>query len=232
MSWQMKDSNMDPKWVEDMWAKFPCQKVIDQNGVENGNYRTGPVRGSFLNILSRSPVKQQSDGSKIGGKYGGSALFPLAADLSLLATAAKELALTKWPDYGKTNAEGHNIGPKLKSPFNQQADKLKFDGYMHGGIYITAVADQRAPYAVNTQGVPITDEALIYPGAWYFFVLRPFIYDVGVNKGVSFGLQGVMKIADDQNIGGEGTSNPASDFHGVSIDTSAQAASVNAASLF
>lgn len=228
----MKDSDMDPKWVEEMWQKFPCVKVVDQNGVENGNYRTGPVRGSFLNILSRSPVKQQADGSKIGGKYGGSALFPVAADISLLGGAARDLALTKWPDYGKTNAEGHNIGPKLNSPFNRQDEKLKFEGYTPGGIFITAVADQRQPYIVDARGVPITEERLVYPGAWFLFVIRPFIFDKGVNKGVSFGLQGLMKIADDKDIGGGGSSNPASDFHGVSIDTSAQAASVNAASLF
>ena len=232
MTWQMKDSDMDPKWTEDMWNKFPCQMIVDANGAENGNYRTGPVRGSFLNILTRSPVKSQKDGSSIGGKFGGTALFPVAADISLLGSAAKALALTKWPDYGKTDEAGNNIGPKLKSPFNQQGEKMAFEGYTAGGICITAVADQRAPYAVNTQGVPITDEALLYPGAWYFFVLRPFLYDVGVNKGVSFGLQGVMKIADDRNVGGGGGSNPASDFAGVQIDTSAQAAAINPAGLF
>jgi len=73
---------------------------------------------------------------------------------------------------------------------------------------------------------------LIVSGAWYFFVLRPFVFDAGLKKGVSFGLQGVMKIADDRAFGGGGGGNPAADFAGVSIDTSAQAAAVNPAGLF
>lgn len=229
-TWQMKDSEMDPKWVEEMWGKFPCAQVLDANGVPNGNYRTGPVRGSFMHVLVRSPVKETPNG-KIGGKFDGTALFPPAADLTVLGQAAKELALTKWPDYGKTDAAGNNIGPNLHSPFNQQSAKASQPGYTPGGVCITAVADQRSPYAVDARGAPITDNNLLYSGAWYFFIIRPFIFDVGMKKGVSFGLQGVMKIADDAKLGGGG-SDPKADFAGVAIDTSAQAAAVNPASLF
>lgn len=232
MTWQMKDSDMDPKWIEEMWQKFPCAKVVDANGVENGNYRTGPVRGSFMHVLVRSPIKETAQG-KIGGKFDGTALFPPAADLSVLSAGAKELALAHWPDYGKTDAAGNNIGPNLHSPFNQQSQKLNQPGYTAGGVYITSVADQRAPYAVNGQGAPIIDNNEIYSGAWYFFIIRPFKFDVGMKKGVSFGLQGVMKIADDARLGGGGGGgNPGADFAGVSIDTSAQAAAVNPANLF
>lgn len=221
MTYAMNASDMDPKWIEDMWAKFPCQKIVDQNGVENGNFRTGPVRGSFMSVLTRNkPIAPNPT-----GKFSATALFPPAADLSILKAAATEAALSKWPQAGQQG------GPTLHTPFRPQADKANLEGYTPGGVFITATADQRAPYAVDARGAPITEEAQLLSGAWYFFVLRPFIFDAGLKKGVGFGLQGVMKIAEDRSFGGGG-SNPKSDFHGVSIDTSAQAASVNAASLF
>jgi len=222
MTYQMNASDMDPKWVEDMWAKFPCTKVVDANGVENGNYRSGPVRGSFMNVLQRGkPIAPATT-----GKFGATALFPPAADIALLKQAATDAAVAKWPTAGQVG------GPTLHTPFRQQADKANLEGYTPGGVFITATADQRAPYAVNAQGVPITENGLIVSGAWYFFVLRPFMFDAGLKKGVSFGLQGVMKIADDRAFGGGGGGNPAADFAGVSIDTSAQAAAVNPAGLF
>lgn len=221
MTYTMNASDMDPKWIEDMWAKFPCQKIVDQNGVENGNYRTGPVRGSFMSVLQRNkPIAPNPT-----GKFSATALFPPAANIDILKQAATEAALAKWPQAGQVG------GPTLHTPFRQQADKANLEGYTPGGVFITATADQRAPYAVDARGAPITEDSHVMSGAWYLFVLRPFVFDAGLKKGVSFGLQGVMKIADDRTFGGGG-SDPRSDFHGVSIDTSAQAASVNAASLF
>ncbi len=221
MTYAMNASDMDPKWIEEMWAKFPCQKVVDMNGVENGNFRTGPVRGSFMSVLTRNkPIAPNPT-----GKFSATALFPPAADISILKAAATEAALSKWPQAGQVG------GPTLHTPFRQQADKANLEGYTPGGIFITATADQRAPYAVDARGAPITDEALLKSGSWYLFVLRPFVFDAGLKKGVSFGLQGVMLIADDRSFGGGG-SNPAADFAGVAIDTSAQAAAVNPASLF
>lgn len=221
MTYAMNASDMDPKWIEEMWTKFPCAKVLDANGQPNGNFRTGPVRGSFMNVLERGkPIAPNPT-----GKYQGTALFPPAADISLLKTAATEAALSKWANAGQAG------GPTLHTPFRQQSEKPNLEGYTPGGIFITATADQRAPYAVDAQGAPLTDNALVVSGAWYFFVLRPFVFDAGLKKGVSFGLQGVMLIAKDRSFGGGG-GDPRSDFAGVTIDTSAQAAAVNPANLF
>lgn len=221
MTFQMNASDMDPKWVEEMWAKFPCQKVIDANGQPNGNYRTGPVRGSFLNVFERGkPVPPATQ-----GKFTATALFPPAADLGVLKTAATEAALAKWPTAGQVG------GPTLHTPFRQQADKANIEGYTAGGVFIVGVADQRQPYIVDSRGVPITNKDEAQSGFWYLMVLRPFVFDSGLKKGVSFGLNGLMMIAKDKTFGGGGSS-PAADFAGVSIDTSAQAAAVNPASLF
>ena len=221
MTYAMNASDMDPKWVEEMWAKFPCQKIVDANGVPNGNYRTGPVRGSFLHIFERAkPIAPNPT-----GKFTATALFPPAADISVLKQAATETALGKWPNAGQVG------GPTLHTPFRQQADKANIEGYTPGGVFVVGVADQRQPYIVDERGAPIVDRNEAQSGYWYLMVLRPFVFDSGLKKGVSFGINGLMRIAKDKTFGGGG-SNPASDFAGVAIDTSAAAASVNAASLF
>jgi hypothetical protein len=221
MTYAMSASDMDPKWIEEMWAKFPCTKIVDQNGVENGNFRTGPVRLSFLSVFERNkPVPPATV-----GKFSATGLFPPAADLAVLKAAASAAALPKWPTAGQVG------GPTLHTPFRQQADKANLEGYTPGGIFITAVADQRQPYVVDTRNVPITNKDEAQSGFWGFLVLRPFSFDAGLKKGVSFGLQGVMVIAKDRTFGGGGSS-PMADFAGVSIDTSAQAAAINPAGLF
>lgn len=221
MTFKMEASDMDPQWVQDMWAKFPCQKIVDANGVENGNYRTGPVRGSFLNIFARGkPVPPATQ-----GKFTATALFPPAADISVLKTCATEAALGKWPTAGQVG------GPTLHSPFRQQSDKQNIEGYTPGGVFIVGVADQRQPYIVDARGAPIVSADEAQSGFWYLMVLRPFTFDSGLKKGVSFGLNGLMMIAKDRTFGGGGSS-PGADFAGVQIDTSAQAAAINPASLF
>lgn len=222
MTWQMDHSDMDPSWIEQMWGRFPCEQIKDAAGAPNGNYRTGPVRGSFIHLFERSkPIAPNPT-----GKYTFTALFPPSADLSVLKQAATAAALEKWPRAGQSD------GPTLHSPFRQQTEKAKFDGYKNeGGVFITAVADQRQPYIVDAQGAPITDPKLVQSGFWYLAVVRPFVFDAGMKKGVSFGINGVMLIAKDKEFGGGG-SNPAADFAGVQIDTSAQAAAVNPGALF
>lgn len=224
MTWQMKDSDMDPAWVEQMWQKFPCAQVLDANGQPNGNYRTGPVRGSFLHIFERSkPIAPNPQ-----GKYTATALFPPAADLTVLKNAAAEAAIAKWPAAADPDPSKR---PTLHSPFRQQGDKANIGGYTPGGIFVVGVADQRQPYVVDERGAPITDPKEVESGYWYLMVLRPFVFDSGLKKGVSFGINGLMRIAKDKTFGGGG-SNPVEDFAGVAIDTSAGASAVNAAALF
>lgn len=228
--WQLPESDMDPAWIQSSWEKNPCVKIIDQNGVPNGNYRTGPVRGSFVNIFDRSkPIPPATT-----GKYGSDLLFPPAADLSVLKAAASETALAKWKDAGQKDAHGNDVGPALRTPFRQQREKAKHAGYMKtdGGIFLACNADQRQPYIVDARGVPLTEKDKARGGNWFLAVIRPFSYDKGVNKGVAFGLQGLIFIAADKALGGDGGGNPLADMHGAQIDTSATAAAINPAGLF
>ena len=204
-------TNMTDEWIKAALAKNPCVKL------ENGNIRTCPVRLSFVHVFK--PGKAIEEGKE--PKYGVSVLFPVGADISVLQAEARAVAQGKWPKAGTPE------GPKLKGPFLKQDDDAeRYIGYRPGGVLIRALSNQRIA-VVDQNLAPIVDEARVYPGVWAIVTLRAFAYDMGVNKGVSFGLQSVMIIADDQNIGGTGQDNPSTDFASVQVD-----ANLNPSALF
>jgi Protein of unknown function (DUF2815) len=200
-------TNMTDEWIKAALAKNPCVKL------SNGNIRTCPVRLSFPWLFKQSkPIPPNTE-----GKFGATLLFPLGADLSVLKQEAGQCAIDKW---------GAKM-PKLRSPFLEQDEYVdRYPGYVEGGVMIRATANQKIP-TVDQNLSPIVEEEKVYPGVWAIVTVRAFAYDQAVNKGVSFGLQSVMIIADDQNIGGTGSANPQKDFEGVKVD-----ANLNPSALF
>lgn len=170
--------------------------VLDKNPcrlLDSGNIRTCPVRLSFPYLFQKQ--EPMDPGGK--AKYAATLLFPFLADLEVLRDECSRVAKAKWPDAFTKK------GPTLTSPFRDQGDKEKFIGYVPGAIFITASSERRVP-VVDTGMVPIVDEEEVYPGAWVIATLRAFAYDVKVKKGVSFGLQSIMKLANDTKLGGGG----------------------------
>lgn len=198
----MQDSQMTDEWVTAQWKRNPCVALA------NGDLRTGPIRLSFPNLFKPGkPIPPNTE-----GKFGASLLFPAGVDISVLRQASAEVAKAKWPDVGTLKV------PKLKSPFlSQDEDAGRYVGYEEGGVLIRTIANQKMP-VVDLRLAPVVEESKVYPGVWALVTIRPFAYDKGVNKGVSFGLQTVMIVADDTNIGGTGSANPNEAFAGVSID--------------
>lgn len=193
-------TNKSAEWIASALAKVPCVML------PNGNLRTCPVRLSFPNLFDRSkPIPPN-----VEGKFGANLVFPVGADIAVLKEEAGKVTKAKWSEAGTPK------GPKLKSPFKDQGDMLRYDGYNEGGIFLSPTSD-RQPAVVDANGIVITDKARVYPGVWAVCTLRPYTYDKGVNKGTSFGLQSVMIVADDKNLGGGGE-NIADAFGGVSLD--------------
>ena len=183
--------------------------------LDNGNIRTCPVRLSFPNIFKPGkPIPPNTE-----GKYGANLIIPPIAETGLIVSEVRKAILAKWPTAGTPQ------GPKLKSPFKKQNEMLKYEGYNEEGIFLTTIAGNKVP-CVHQNMSPVVDESKVYPGVWAIVTIRPFVYDKGVNKGASFGLQSVMLVADDKNLGGGG-SNPVADFAGVKFDSS-----VNPSALF
>ena len=191
------NTRMTDAWIMQALDANPA-KVL-----ESGNIMTPPCRLSFPHLFK--PQDPLEPGGK--AKYTATLLFNFFTDLDILKQAASATAKGKWPD-AFTDA-----GPKLHNPFVDQKEKAKFDGYVPGSLFITATSERR-PAVVDTKMVPIVDEREVYPGCWVIAFVRPFPFDVRLKKGVSFGLQHLMKIADDNELGGGG-GDPTKDFASV-----------------
>ena len=199
----MDDStNLSDAWIANAVKANPC--VI----LASGNLRTCPVRLSFPNIFQRGkPVPPATE-----GKYGANLVFPAAADISLLKEEVTRVTKAKWANAGEKG------GPKLKNPIKQQSEmKDRYDGYGDEGVFVSANSGRQVQVFDSRQQL-VSDPERVYPGVWVVATIKADTYDVGVNKGPTFYLQGLMLVADDKRLGGGGSS--PSDFSGIQLDAS------------
>lgn len=127
------------------------------------------------------------------------AVFPKGADLSSLKKAAEQAIVDK------LGADKSKWPKGLRSPFRDQAEREKDgklpDGYEAGAIFINLKATQR-PGVVDQNVQDIIEERNFYAGCWAIANVRAYYYDQKGNKGVSFGLQNIQKVADGEPLGG------------------------------
>lgn len=179
---------MNPKKIAELMKAYPCVKVGEDR------YRTTIARAAFVKMPDEK------------GKFRLSLLFPEGADLSVLSELAKSTAIAKWQDKA--------LKMELKKPIksqgrvNQNGDKMsdKYDGFVDGAFYFD-VSSKFAPVIKAANGVdnlPL-DGDVVYSGMWVRATVNCYPYDTDGNRGVSFGLQSLQKIADDEKLsGGEG----------------------------
>lgn len=218
----MKDSKLDPNWLMRAAQSYP----IRPSPADPTWFLTGPVRLNFTNILTTGKDKMEN-GQVKKGKFGATIMFLPNADLSLLKNAWLAKCRQDFPGHFNPQT-GEMFG--LHSPFHDQAEKAfgakPYQGFTPGAQFINT-STQFKPGCVDAMGQPITDEKRVYPGVWAFATLN--LYTYGVNppqpkKGVGFGLQSVMLIADDLRILGGGGSDPTKEFAGISIEPNFDAA--------
>mgnify|MGYP000718200289 CR=1 FL=1 len=185
---------MDKATIARLLKLSPAQKL------STGNIRTCPVRLSYPHLFVAKA--QTGDDGKPGREvYSAALLFPLGADISLLRTAAAEVAADKFgPAWAKRN---------LHSPFRDQDERADGDGnlpsgYASGAIFMNVNANRDYPPGVRLRDMQPAKPSDIYPGCWAIVTLRPYAFDTPKKKGVSFGLQNVMKLCDDERLGGGG----------------------------
>ena len=210
-------SRVTGAWVADLWSRNPITAVLDIAGQPTGRYRTGPVRLSFPHLFK--PQDPPRDNPNKADTWATTLLFPFGADLSLLIAEAQKVAAEKW------GAAAANLA--LHTPFRDQREKAhQYDGYVPGAVFLTA-SSQRRPPVVDINGAPILEAgAKVYPGCWGLVTVHAYPFDQPMKKGVSFGLDSVMVVADDTAFG-SGGGDPNTDFAGVSIEQQ-----VNPAALF
>ena len=182
---------------------------------------TPRARASYVYVFR--PQKPMQVGQE--AKYSVVLLFDPGADLTAMKAAAGQCVIEKWgPDKDKW--------PKnLKSPFRDQGEK-DADGYVKGAIFVTATSKLKPGCVkrVNGELHDIIEEKDFYSGCYCVASVRPFAYDANGNRGVSFGLQHVMKIADGEPLGGR--TKPTDAFKSVLDEADATAPAGATAGIF
>lgn len=141
-----------------------------------------------------------------------------------LRAAAQAAAVEKW---------GQNIPPNLRSPFRPNSEREGKPGHDAGGVFLNASSKNRPGVVHNTAAglQPIIDENEVYGGCWVVASLGVYAYDQKGNRGVSFGLNNVLKVSDGDPLGTRVT--PEDDFAGVAAPPAAPMGGTGtAASLF
>lgn len=176
------------------------------------NVMTPQFRVSFPNVFR--PGRPMQEGAE--PKYGVAMLFPKGADLSKLKAAAQAACVEMW------GADQAKWPKNLRSPFRDQGEKApEWAGYEPGAIFVTATSKTR-PGLVDAQVQDIIEEKDFYPGCYARATVNAFCYDKAGNRGVSFGLNNVQKLADGEPLGGR--TRATDDFEAVADDMSKESA--------
>lgn len=70
------------------------------------------------------------------------------------------------------------------------------------GCYVITVSSKNKPVLVDKNKMPITDPQDLYSGCYGRAIINFFVYDTNGNKGISAGLNGIMKLHDGEPLSG------------------------------
>lgn len=109
----------------------------------------------------------------------------------------------------KQNYLQKNSGKKLPSELKttiHDGDGERPNGGDFGpeckGCYVMTVSSRNKPVLVDKNKTPITDPQELYSGCYGRAIINFYVYDTNGNKGVSAGLNGVMKLHDGEPLSG------------------------------
>lgn len=91
----------------------------------------------------------------------------------------------------------------FKNPFRKGSEKSeKYEGYGDDVIFVTASSKNR-PGLVDEKLQDIISEEIFYAGSYARATVNAYEYDTGSNRGVSFGLNNIQKLADGDAFSGK-----------------------------
>lgn len=158
---------------------------------EREQLKTPRARLSFPSLFE----KRAND---LGGepRYEAQLIFDEAAQkdprFQKMKEACARAATAAWPSKRPSG---------MRSPFRDGAEK-EFAGYGPGTVYVTASTHRKCPTLREDRQEATPDD--LYPGCYVVAIVSPYAYDKKGNKGVAFGLESIMKVADGEQLGGGG----------------------------
>ena len=142
------------------------------------------------------------DGGK--PKYSASLIFEKGTDTTALEKAVEATAEDKWPKKARAMLRSGKLRNPIRDDFEEKP------GYPEECTFISAKSDRQPGMVLNVKGPdgrpkgvdPDDIRDTFYPGADVRFSVTPFAYDVNGNKGVSFALNNIQKLSDNDRIDG------------------------------
>jgi hypothetical protein len=177
------------EWLQE---QYPAKQVIDANGEPLSLWVTCPARLAFPALVE----PRKMEGSLQEPKYQATLLFPLGADMAILNRAAFGMASDQ---FGESRVKAMWASPTFRKPFRPQSEK-DYDGFeRNADAKFISVSSKFKPKMFDEKRLEIqADDPRIYPGVWVRAQLRCFAYDQAGNRGVSFGLSSLQRLADDE----------------------------------
>ena len=158
---------------------------------------TGKVRFSFLNVFSPRSI---DDGP---AKYSVTLLIP-KSDKATLAKIKAAMAAAKTAYMSKNS--GKKLPAELKHTLHDGDGTRPNSGEEFGeeckGHMVITVSSKNPPALVYSDKTPITDNRELKSGDYGRAVINFYVYDTSGNRGISAGLNGLMKLYDGEPLGG------------------------------
>jgi len=158
---------------------------------------TGKVRFSYCTLFTPRAIKEGDQ-----PKYSVTLLIPKSdkatlAKINGAVEAAKDAYMKKNP--------GKKLPTAMKISMHD-GDGERVNGGEFGeeckGHYVMTVSSKNPPVVIYADKTPLTDPQELYSGCYGRVVINFYVYDFQGNKGVSAGLNGVMKLYDGEPLAG------------------------------
>lgn len=158
---------------------------------------TGKVRFSYCNLFEPRSVDDGSD-----PKYSVTLLIDKKDSFTInKIKTAIAAAKQNWIE----NNDGKKLPADLKTTLHD-GDGARPSGDEFGpeckGCYVITVSSKNKPVIVDANKIPITDPAELYSGCYGRAIINFFVYNKAGNRGISAGLNGIMKLHDGEPLAG------------------------------
>ena len=166
---------------------------------------TGKVRFSYCSLFEPRANNNSGDGQE---KYSVTLLIP-KTDTTVYQNILSSIEAAAAVAEANQNSLQKNSGKKLPSELKttlHDGDGERPNGGDFGpecqGCYVMTVSSKNRPVLVDKNKNPITDPQELYSGCYGRAIINFYVYDTNGNKGISAGLNGVMKLHDGEPLSG------------------------------
>ena len=157
---------------------------------------TGKVRFSYAHLFTPRP---SLDGGP--AKFSVTLLIP-KTDKATLAKINSAIEAARTAFISKT---GKKLPANLASTLHD-GDTFRDNGEEFGpeckGCYVITVSSTTQPVIVDADKVPITNPQELYSGCYGRAIINFYVYDYMGKRGISAGLNGIMKLYDGEPLAG------------------------------